>query len=34
VDAETRSIKIHGAAEFAAMRKAGKLAAETLDYIT
>lgn len=34
MDAETRSIKIHGAAEFAAMRKAGKLAAETLDYIT
>ena len=27
MDAETRSIKIHGAAEFAAMRKAGKLAA-------
>jgi methionyl aminopeptidase len=34
LDAETRSIKIHGAAEFAAMRKAGKLAAETLDFIT
>lgn len=34
MDAETRSIKIHGAADFAAMRKAGKLAAETLDFIT
>jgi len=29
-----RSIKLHGAAEFAAMRKAGRLAAETLDMIT
>ena len=34
MDAETRSIKIHGAADFAAMRRAGRLAAETLDYIT
>lgn len=34
MDAETRSIKIHGAAEFAAMRRAGRLAAETLDFIT
>ncbi len=29
-----RSIKIHGEAEFEAMRKAGRLAAEVLDYIT
>ena len=29
-----RSIKIHGADEFAAMRKAGRLAAEVLDYIS
>jgi methionyl aminopeptidase len=31
--AEERSIKIHGPDGFAAMRKAGRLAAETLDYI-
>jgi methionyl aminopeptidase len=29
-----RSIKIHGPEDFAAMRKAGRLAAELLDYIT
>jgi len=34
LDAETKSIKIHTEADFAAMRKAGRLAAETLDYIT
>src|ERR1700691_3059860 len=28
------SIELHGEADFAAMRKAGKLAAEVLDYIT
>ncbi len=28
------TVKIHGAAEFEAMRKAGRLAAETLDFIT
>ncbi len=28
------AIKIHGPAEFEAMRKAGRLAAETLDFIT
>jgi len=33
VDAEARSIKIHTAADFESMRKAGKLAAETLDMI-
>jgi len=33
VDAEARSIKIHTAADFEAMRKAGRLAAETLDMI-
>jgi methionyl aminopeptidase len=33
VDAETRSIKIHTAADFAAMRVAGRLAADTLDFI-
>ena len=32
--AEDRSIKIHDADSFAAMRKAGRLAAENLDYIT
>lgn len=32
--AEDRRIKLHGAAEFEAMRKAGRLAAETLDFIT
>jgi methionyl aminopeptidase len=31
---ETRGIKLHGPAEFEAMRKAGRLAAETLDFIT
>ncbi len=34
MDAETRSIKIHTEADFEGMRKAGRLAAETLDYIT
>ncbi|BBK30794.1 methionyl aminopeptidase [Stella humosa] len=33
-DPEERSIKIHGAEAFAGMRKAGRLAAETLDFIT
>ena len=33
-DAERRSIKLHGPEAFAAMRVAGKLAAETLDFIT
>ena len=33
-DAESRSIKIHGPEQFAGMRAAGKLAAETLDMIT
>jgi methionyl aminopeptidase len=32
--AHRRSIKIHGAEDFAAMRRAGRLAAETLDFIT
>jgi methionyl aminopeptidase len=32
--ADTRTIKIHGAEEFAAMRRAGRLAAATLDFIT
>ena len=31
---EGRRIKLHGPEEFEAMRKAGRLAAETLDYIT
>ena len=31
---ETRVVKIHGPEAFAAMRKAGRLAAELLDYIT
>jgi methionyl aminopeptidase len=31
---EARRIKLHGPDEFAAMRKAGRLAAETLDFIT
>lgn len=31
---ETRSVKIHGPEGFAAMRRAGRLAAETLDFIT
>ena len=34
MDAEARSIKIHTEAEFEGMRRAGQLAAETLDYIT
>ncbi|MSO54843.1 MAG: type I methionyl aminopeptidase [Rhodospirillales bacterium] len=34
VTAESRSIKIHGPAEFEGMRRAGRLAAETLDFIT
>ncbi len=33
-DPEARRIKIHGEAEFAAMRAAGKLGAEVLDFIT
>tara|TARA_B100000315_G_scaffold187814_1_gene177474 strand:+ start:1277 stop:2071 length:795 start_codon:yes stop_codon:yes gene_type:complete len=33
LDAEARSIKIHTIADFEAMRKAGRLAAETLDMI-
>jgi methionyl aminopeptidase len=32
--AEARIIKIHGAKDFEEMRRAGRLAAETLDYIT
>jgi methionyl aminopeptidase len=32
--AEARTIKIHGAREFEGMRRAGRLAAETLDFIT
>src|SRR4051812_12616975 len=31
---EDRPIKLHGPADFASMRKAGQLAAETLDFIT
>src|SRR5579863_5774162 len=34
LDAEERRIKIHGAADVEAMRKAGRLAAEVLDFIT
>ena len=34
MDAETRSIKIHTAKDFEGMRKAGRLAAECLDFIT
>jgi methionyl aminopeptidase len=34
VHAEGRGIKIHGAEDFESMRKAGRLAAETLDFIT
>jgi methionyl aminopeptidase len=34
LDAEDRRIKIHTEADFAAMRKAGRLAAEVLDFIT
>jgi methionyl aminopeptidase len=33
IDAEGRAVKRHTAADFAGMRKAGRLAAETLDYI-
>ena len=33
MDADTRSIKIHTAADFIAMRIAGRLAADTLDFI-
>jgi methionyl aminopeptidase len=33
-DPEERRIKLHGAAEFEGMRKAGRLAAEVLDFIT
>ncbi len=33
-DPEPRTIKIHGPAEFAGMRAAGRLAAEVLDFIT
>jgi methionyl aminopeptidase len=31
---EERSVKLHGAAEFEGMRRAGRLGAETLDFIT
>ncbi len=31
---ETRSVKLHSPSDFAGMRSAGRLAAETLDYIT
>jgi methionyl aminopeptidase len=34
IDAEDRRIVLHGAAEFEGMRKAGRLAAETLDFVT
>jgi methionyl aminopeptidase len=34
LDAEDRRIVLHGAAEFDGMRKAGRLGAETLDFIT
>ena len=34
MDADARSIKIHTEAEFESMRRAGQLAAKTLDYIT
>jgi methionyl aminopeptidase len=34
VPAEARTIKLHGAEDFAGMREAGRLAAETLDFIT
>ena len=33
LDSELRSVKIHDKEAFAAMRKAGQLAAETLDFI-
>ena len=31
---DERQIPLHGPEDFAAMRRAGRLAAETLDYIT
>ena len=34
MDAEPRSIKIHTVADFAAMRIAGRLASDTLDFIS
>jgi methionyl aminopeptidase len=34
LNVEERRIKLHGAADFAGMRKAGRLAAEQLDFIT
>ena len=34
MDTEVRSITIHSEPDFEGMRKAGRLAAETLDYIT
>ena len=34
MDTEVRSITIHTEADFEGMRKAGRLAAETLDYIS
>jgi methionyl aminopeptidase len=34
IDPEDRRIKLHGAEDFTAMRKAGRLAAEVLDFIT
>jgi len=34
VTAESRRIKIHGASDFEGMRRAGRLAAETLDFVT
>ena len=34
VSAEDRQITLHGPDQFEAMRRAGRLAAETLDYIT
>jgi methionyl aminopeptidase len=33
IDSDGRAVKRHGPADFAGMRKAGRLAAETLDYI-
>ena len=34
IDTESRHIKIHDENDFEGMRRAGKLAAETLDFIT
>ena len=34
VDQESRHIKVHNDNDFEGMRRAGKLAAETLDFIT